>query len=184
MAQLRSVPMTASDYGRWLDVQVEGYGQSHLRAGDWDANHATALSRAEFDRLLPQGLGSPGHTLRILVDATTGVPVGSVWWYIPPAPNPGVVPSLFIYWLGIDEAFRRRGYGRAALLLVEREATAAGLHFVDLHVFADNPEAIRLYRSSGFEPTGMRMRRTLPPSVPSEGEPRSPSTPEDPRSPG
>jgi ribosomal protein S18 acetylase RimI-like enzyme len=165
-AKLKLVPMKAAEFEPWRNEQVEAYGQGHVRAGTWDATRATALSSAEFDRLLPQGLETPGHSLRFLVDAASGDTVGSVWWFIAPAPEPGVVRSLFIYWIGVDARFRRKGFGRAALEELERVAADAGVRSIGLFVFADNPGAIELYRSFGFEPKGMGMRKALGPATP------------------
>jgi ribosomal protein S18 acetylase RimI-like enzyme len=161
MSAIDFAPMTDSEYLQWKKVQVEAYGEDHVRAGDWTPERATEFALGEYDRLLTHGLATPGHTVRFLVDATTRARVGSVWWHVPAAAEPGKVRSLFIYWIGIDEPFRRRGYGRAALERLDREAEAAGVRFVDLHVFGDNAGAIRLYSSSGFESRGMRMRKTL-----------------------
>jgi len=54
----------------------------------------------------------------------------------------------------VRPALRRRGVGRALLEAVESDARARGLSELLLETGVNQPEAIGLYRRSGFEPCG------------------------------
>jgi ribosomal-protein-alanine N-acetyltransferase len=58
--------------------------------------------------------------------------------------------------LAIDPAHRRQGVARALVEASAGVAIAAGAEAMFLEVAADNPAAIGLYRSAGFEPVGSR----------------------------
>ncbi|MEN3257947.1 GNAT family N-acetyltransferase [Sodalis endosymbiont of Spalangia cameroni] len=58
-------------------------------------------------------------------------------------------------------AWRRRGYGRAALTALDNELAAAGCTEVALRVAANNPHARALYESNAFHLTGYTMARQL-----------------------
>ncbi len=60
-----------------------------------------------------------------------------------------------------DEEFRRRGYGRQALLTLEAKVKDLGIDKIALHVFAHNRVAQALYESAGFEMTGIYMTKKL-----------------------
>jgi diamine N-acetyltransferase len=57
----------------------------------------------------------------------------------------------FIDELYIEEAFRRRGYGRQALAYLEERAREMGVNAVHLEVDSGNEAAFELYRRTGYE---------------------------------
>jgi RimJ/RimL family protein N-acetyltransferase len=60
--------------------------------------------------------------------------------------------------MGVVQAWRGRGLGRALLEACLERAFAAGLTRVELEVYADNPAAIALYRGLGFVEEGRKRR--------------------------
>lgn len=90
-------------------------------------------------------LGDPAHHLFIAYEHET--PVGFVSGVEVTHPDKGT--EMFLYELGVDEAFRRRGIGRAltaALAELARERGCVGM-FVLTEV--GNEAALATYRSSG-----------------------------------
>lgn len=59
--------------------------------------------------------------------------------------------DAFIDELYVDEGYRRRGYGRAAVAHLERKARAMGVHAVHLEVDLGNDPAQELYRRGGYQ---------------------------------
>lgn len=53
----------------------------------------------------------------------------------------------------IDESYQGKGYGRRALKMLTDQLRAEGVKSVDILHKPDNEQAIRLYRSLGFEQT-------------------------------
>lgn len=62
--------------------------------------------------------------------------------------------KLMIFGLGVHPDERRKGYARATLRAMAKEAAKRAISELCLDVDADNPNAIALYRSFGFEETG------------------------------
>ena len=135
-----------------------GYAQDNVLSGRWPAVEATALARAEFEQLLPQGPATPNHHVYEIQDKSTGETVGFLWFAVVGASD---ARSAFIYNITVNQSFRRRGYAKAALLWLEQFAKAQGLASVRLNVFAHNPEARALYRTLGYEITSMNMRKAV-----------------------
>ncbi len=88
-------------------------------------------------------------------------------------------PQADIQTVAVAREFRSRGIGRALVERLIAQASARGAEEVFLEVRADNPTAIELYRSLGFEQVDLRrgyyqpagvdaivMRATVAPPLP------------------
>ena len=109
--------------------------------------------------MLPNGLASPDNYLYAIWsdEAPLDAPVGVLWIAVlrrKPA-------QAFIYDFIIFEPYRRRGYGRQALLAVEDKVRALGLDTIGLHVFGHNHGAIALYEKAGYEVTDIMMSKKV-----------------------
>jgi len=139
--------MSADAWERWMSSAIRGYAADKVRVGTWLREDAEAKSAAEFAVLLPDGQATPGHEFRSIIDET-GASVGGLWF----AP---------LRESGRDEAFRGRGYGRAALVALEPIVLELGYDTIGLHVFGDNDVARNLYRTSGYLESDVMMRKRL-----------------------
>ena len=155
---IRLAPMTPEELRSYLERSIPEYAQSHVESGRWRAEDAVARSRAEHDELLPNGVATPDQYLRTVWDAEQGVRVGEVWYALQRQEGS---PQLFVYWIGIEEAHRRRGYATDVLREVEREARRLGASRVALHVFGGNTGARALYERLGFVTTNVLMAKTV-----------------------
>ena len=59
--------------------------------------------------------------------------------------------DAFIDELYIDAAFRRRGYGKQAVMYLEKKAREMGVNAIHLEVDRGNDPAFELYRRTGYE---------------------------------
>lgn len=59
--------------------------------------------------------------------------------------------DAFIDELYVDAAYRRRGWGRQAVVFVEQKARDMGVNAVHLEVDQGNERALELYRRAGYE---------------------------------
>ncbi len=150
-------PMSVEAWLRWRDAAVRGYAADKVRAGTWPAEGAEARADREFTDLLPQGLATPDHELRSIVNEA-GEVVGMIWFGPLRQAGRG---ECFIWDIEVLEEARGRGYGRAALVALEPMARDRGYDSIGLHVFGDNGVARHLYRSSGYIETDVMMRKTL-----------------------
>ncbi len=153
----RLEPMDEATYRAWREASQRNYASEKVKAGNWKAEDAERLSREAFDQLLPGGRDTPGHEIRAMVN-DAGEKVGHAWFTIEDR-DPGRV--VFIYDIEVDEAHRRRGYGRLALDEIDDYAREHGCMGVMLHVFGYNTPARELYRSQGYEETNVIMLKRV-----------------------
>ena len=154
------VAMSPEAFSSFVEEAVAGYAADNVAAGRWPEASAAGRARAEFDRLLPLGLATPGHRLCEVRDEDVGATVGSVWFATVGGDDER---SGYLYNLRIKPEFRGRGYAKAALERIEQLALADGLSGISLHVFGFNTGAQALYRSMGYGITGINMAKRLVP---------------------
>jgi ribosomal protein S18 acetylase RimI-like enzyme len=136
-------PMAAEELGPWRERQLQAYAEENLARSGGDLAHALERSRADFARLLPDGLETPDTSLVVLT--VEGEPLGHLWLQ---HRRPGA--ETFGFDLEIVPERRREGWGRAAVVLAGRLAAEAGDTVLGLHVFGENAAAQALYASAGF----------------------------------
>jgi len=136
----------------WLD---EDYAREVTKAMGVSIEEGRQAARKQLAELLPDGLKSNGHHFWKIV-AEDNAAVGDLWVLVEPAKE-----RAFIYFIGIDEAYRGKGYSRAAMQTLETTVKPMGVSRIDLNVFGDNTTAINLYQSLGYQVLGMGMRKPI-----------------------
>jgi ribosomal protein S18 acetylase RimI-like enzyme len=132
------------EFEAWLAREVSGYAADLADSGSGSARSAATEAARSYTTYLPDGLDT--HSNGIWVIEADGRPVADIWLKY------GFEPDLtYVFGVGVRPEFRGRGYGRAAMLLGEAQARAAGDHFVGLNVFGHNQVAINLYTSLGYQ---------------------------------
>lgn len=151
---IRFETMSEGAFERFLAEVVDEYAAEHVRGGRWTAEEAPEAARATYAELLPQGVNTPDHYLRVIVDAGSGDRVGVIWYW-----HERQRERVFLYDIVIDAEKRRQGFAEQALLRLEEETRKLGASQVLLHVFGHNMAARRLYEKMGFEVTNVNMRK-------------------------
>jgi ribosomal protein S18 acetylase RimI-like enzyme len=152
----RLEPMDEATYEAWREATTREYAAEKVKAGNYPESGAEELAAAEFTRLLPNGLQTPDHEIRSMVN--DGEKVGYAWFTIE---NRDVGRVVFIYDIAVDDAHRRKGYARMALAEIDAYARDHGCIGVMLHVFGDNVGARRLYSSAGYLETNVMMLKRV-----------------------
>jgi RimJ/RimL family protein N-acetyltransferase len=152
------VQLNESEFAKWRESSVREYAADKVRAGNFDEEHSIEDSEKEHSSFLPDGLKTNGQYLYSVVDERDGRRVGTIWY--------GEIrdirkDTIYIYDIHVDEWFRGRGYGTAALRLVEDRARELGKKRIALHVFAHNERARKLYEELGYRPTNITMAKNL-----------------------
>jgi ribosomal protein S18 acetylase RimI-like enzyme len=155
---IRFVAFTDVDFHAWLTQAIPAFALTNVEDGRWTLAESLEKSREAHAMLLPQGLRTPGQFFVRLQAAETGEDVGALWWA---ETEKAGAKEAYVYNVEIEANARRRGFGRAAFLELERVARERGLHHVSLHVFGHNHGARRLYEELGFEPTSITLRKIL-----------------------
>ncbi|MDP9795613.1 ribosomal protein S18 acetylase RimI-like enzyme [Catenuloplanes nepalensis] len=134
-----------------------------LSPGDEDA--LVAASPLFDDAVSADGarrfLAAPGHHL--CVAYLDGRPAGFVSGVQMTHPDKGV--EMFLYELGVDEEFRRRGIGAALSAALADRARDLGCYGMWVLTDHDNEAALRTYRAAGAgapEPAVMLEWQILP----------------------
>ncbi|MBV1854991.1 GNAT family N-acetyltransferase [Catellatospora tritici] len=137
-------PMAAAEYGPWLAGEIRGYADDITESGSATAEAALARSQREFAELLPDGLGTAEHSLWTLCDGERAV--AHIWL------RHGYMAGMgYVFGVNVHEGERGKGYGRAVMLLGERETAAAGDAQLGLNVFGANTVARNLYDKLGYQ---------------------------------
>jgi ribosomal protein S18 acetylase RimI-like enzyme len=96
-------------------------------------------------------LASPGHLM--LIAYVDGAPAGMVSGIEMLHPDKG--SEMCLYELSVDEAYRRRGIGRALVEALLKMARERGCYDMWVGVDTDNDPALATYRSAGAKDDGV-----------------------------
>ncbi|MGH9170142.1 MAG: GNAT family N-acetyltransferase [Acidimicrobiales bacterium] len=148
-------PLTDEEMATWLANLRDAYIADRMETGE-SVEEATRITDAQLGSLLPGGHPAPGNLLsRVCVDEG---PVGWLWI----GPRTPDAPKAFWVWdVVIDKEHRGKGFGKAAMLLAEEQAAAAGAVDLGLNVFGSNAVARHLYESLDYEVMAVQMRKPL-----------------------
>jgi ribosomal protein S18 acetylase RimI-like enzyme len=139
-------PMTQQEYDGWRAGVIESYAQDLAASSGVPLQVARADATAQFPRLLPDGLATPGNWLLRVLD-THGEDVGALWL----GPSTDRAGMVHVFDIEILPEHQGRGLGRAAMLAAEDLLREAGVSEVTLNVFGFNGRARRLYDSLGYQ---------------------------------
>ncbi len=156
---VRFRPLREDEYDAFYAEAVEEYARDLEENGGFTREHARIKSVSDHENVLTQGLATPGLFLHVVED-DEGRRVGIVWWAI--QTSQVGMRRAYLYAIEIDEAERRRGLGRAAMLALEDEVREHGLARIELNVFGGNEVARGLYRSLGYAESAVYMVKRLP----------------------
>ncbi|MFJ7958597.1 GNAT family N-acetyltransferase [Streptomyces sp. NPDC096319] len=149
-------PVTGAEFEEWSAKSRAAFAQSWIDRGV-PAEQALAKAEDSGRRFLPQGLATPGVAVSVAV--LDGQVVGYLWvGRLEREPGKG---TGFVFEVEVVEGQRGKGYGRALMLLAEHHALEAGEQLIELHVFAGNTPAIRLYESLGYRTTLVNSAKPL-----------------------
>lgn len=148
--------MTPQEYAVFRPHLEADYGANIAAAAAMPEPEARQKAAADLDRLLPQGLRTPGHLIWTAFDGTD--PVGHLWLQLQPR-SEGL--HAFGFDFAVREDLRRRGYGRAVATAAKRACRERGVRTVGLSVFGFNTAARGLYTQLGFVLTAQTMVKPL-----------------------
>jgi GNAT superfamily N-acetyltransferase len=147
--QLR--PIEDEEFVAWLPLLRADYAEDLVRDYGMSLDKARTQAVAEID-----GHRSAEHS--VFVIEVEREPVGHLWVV---ERRDAYEPTLVVYDIDVDEPYRGRGYGKAAMVFAEEEARRRGLTRIAVHVGARNDVARNLYRSLGFEENEIAMSKPV-----------------------
>lgn len=153
--------MTVAEYEAYRQDSASNYAAEVSLANGFPLEHAIRIAETSFRAMLPEGLSTPNQFLFSLFEKNTAErapPVGMLWFGIK---EEGGTRKAFIYDILVHSGHQGKGYGKAAMRLLEDEVRRLGLKRIGLHVFAHNGRARALYESLGYVPTNLVMQKQL-----------------------
>ncbi len=149
-------PLRDDEFEQWLPLMRDGYAASMIAHAGMAADAAHEKAATDAEQLFPAGRPSPEQ--QVFAVEADGERVGNLWVSERDTEHGRI---LWIFDVDIDEAYRGRGYGRAAMLFAEEEARRRGLGGVALNVFGGNEVARGLYRSLGYAERAIFMHKPV-----------------------
>jgi ribosomal protein S18 acetylase RimI-like enzyme len=159
--------MRPDEFAAFESESKRGYARDMSENGGVDPDAARIKAECDFARLLPDGVASARQFLFVIQDEL-GAAKGTLWFA---DEERNGRRCAFLYDIRINEDSRGQGIGRLTMQQLEREASARGLHWIELNVFGGNTVARSLYRSLGYTETFVGMSKELPAPPPRSGAP-------------
>lgn len=148
--------MMPIEFASWRTRSIDSYAADMALATGGSLESARQRAEDQFPSMLPLGVETPGTWLCVVINGD-GRDVGTIW----AGPHPHRPSAAYVYDVEIDEELRGRGYGRAAMLAVERIVRDAGFSQIGLSVFGFNEVASRLYDAIGYRVVASEMTKSL-----------------------
>jgi ribosomal protein S18 acetylase RimI-like enzyme len=145
-------PLREDEFAGWRESHRHEYVEGLVSFAGLSREAAEAKAGADVAAVLPAGLAT-ADTYLWVVEAE-GRRVGTVFLGLRDG-------GAWLYDITIDEDVRGRGYGRAAMTALEKEARSRGFAGIGLNVWGGNAVARGLYRSLGYVEESVHMRKRL-----------------------
>ena len=156
MQDVRLRPLRDDELPDYLAVTQANYERSLIEEAYVPPDEARAKAERDTASLLPDGLATEGHFLYAIEDVH-GERVGSLHY----AERPRGSGDVWLYYVVIDERFRGRGLGRAAMRRLEDDARERGFRRIALNVWVGNGRARQLYRSLDYREVSVHMTKSV-----------------------
>jgi ribosomal protein S18 acetylase RimI-like enzyme len=150
-------PMSGEEFAEWVPGLRERYAADMVDQAGATADGARKKAAADMERLFPGDKPADGQD--VFVIEADGRRAGELW--VAEREDELTGRGLWIYDVHVDDAFRRKGLGRKAMLFAEEEARRRGVSRVSLNVFGGNDVARSLYRSLGYEELATLMGKDI-----------------------
>ncbi len=133
--------MTNDHFEIFQKVLINNYANALLKSGIISLEDAFIISKNEFDFLFKEGLHSTQFIIKSLILGTKII--GFIWYEVNNI-------TAHIYDIFIYKNYRNKGYGKEALLKLQRELKKQHIKYVELNVFSHNQRAIDFYQRLNF----------------------------------
>jgi ribosomal protein S18 acetylase RimI-like enzyme len=152
------INLSEKDFNDYLENAISAYAEDKTKAGNFSAEKALELSRKGHEKLLPDGVNTKNNHLFSIFDEENENKVGIIWIKLR---SENGIREIWLYDFLIFEQYRRKGFGKKSLELLEEKAKELGFDKISLHVFGHNQAAISLYQKMGFQTTNINMSKII-----------------------
>lgn len=156
---IQLIPMSEQEYSAFYEYAILDYADGLVRAGNAQPDIAIQVSEQQCAPVLSNKLASPNQFFFLIYDDTLDAKqVGYLWWGIREQYG---IRTAVLYFIGILEPYRRRGYATQALRLLEEQIREEGLEEIRLYVFGHNERAWALYKKMGYAAVSITMAKKV-----------------------
>lgn len=139
--------MTSDEFRYFYQWSIDQQAKELAKERHISYEAALQTAAKEVDEMLPEGLQTKENFLMTITEASRGESAGFLWTLHEYTAGK---KQSFLCDFAIWESQRRRGYGAAALQLMEKQAINAGCQESVLFVSDDNTAARALYEKCGY----------------------------------
>lgn len=151
-------PMRAEEYPAYCDYFIVDYSREIVENYGHSLDVAINLAKQDLQRYFPNGVESKDHSLLCIeLDVEGDLTVIGYLWHCIDAND----SSTFIYDFYIEDAFRGKGYGKAAMTQLETLLSVQNIKQIKLRVAYQNQRALALYQAVGFMISGYNMSKNI-----------------------
>lgn len=151
---LKFKSMRKNEFDKYVKEAVMKIAEEYTTAGFCKKEESMDIAKTIFEQYLPNGLETEGQFLFNIVNDNEEK-VGIIWYGIAKE-NEAFICDLIIF-----EKYRRKGYGKLAMTLLEEHVKSMGINKITLHVFGHNQPAIALYEKMGYKTFSMHMAKEI-----------------------
>lgn len=137
--------MSQEAYEQFWNSSFEHHVDELIREEHFSKEAAEEETRRELEEMLPQGQDTPDNYL-LSINSDECV-IGYLWFLTEMTEG---TKQAFLCDFLIYEENRRRGYGKDALMELEKAVGDSGCAEIVLFVEAENKEALQLYLKRGY----------------------------------
>jgi ribosomal protein S18 acetylase RimI-like enzyme len=146
--------MTQIDFLSYKEKAVKNYAQELEHSNMVPKGMGEKAAKQQLDQVLPNDVNTKNfYFYHIINDKDEHV--GLVIY------GTRSKGEAFILDIQIDEDQQGKGYGKEAIILLEKDAKSKGYERMGLHVFGHNQRAINLYYKLDYHVTSMQMAKDL-----------------------
>lgn len=150
------IKMTKEEFEVYKTKLIKSYAETLAKNLKRDIETMLVQSEQQVNGLLKDGIETKEQYLYNVIDAISKENVGILWVNVKNEDH-----RAFIFDIEMKKEYQGRGYGKATLCELDRLMKTMGVKQIGLNVFADNPNALRLYEKSGYVVTNMNMVKEI-----------------------
>lgn len=150
--------MTEEEFAGYRARSVVEFAEDKVKAGSWKEEEALQLSEETYRKYLPDGIHSKEQYVYVARQEGQQDRIGYVWLNVADTPA-GM--RAFLYDIMIEEEYRGKGFGQAAMRALDETARSLGAATIGLHVFGHNRTALHVYQKAGYAITDYTMSKPL-----------------------
>jgi ribosomal protein S18 acetylase RimI-like enzyme len=148
-------PMTTDEFSSFCTYFIADYADEIGANFGHSPEQSRLIASKELAEDLPQNIATP-HNHLLCIEQNENTTVGYLWYKLFDEGTTAFVLDFVVF-----KEFRRQGYGKSALLALEKQLFDSGTKQIKLRVAYKNDKARQLYEKVGFNITGFNMSKLL-----------------------